>query len=340
MLFLSIDFGTSAVKLSVLDEKGVIKCQSTQTYPYIMLPGEKVELSPERLLSALCTAASQLDPCALSRISFICYDTFSPSLVFMDRNGELVYPNIITHLDRRSRAQSEYIQKAIGKDTYLKIAGIYPFTGGCSAMTLLWFQENEPEVLRRVYKIGHLTTFLHKKLTGLWMIDLVNASMLGLYETTSQTGWSAQLLSEFHMNPDWFPDIHVPGTLYGTLLPEMAQKLGIKPGIPVAVGTNDVASAQMGAHNLHSGQMMNTAGSSEMISILTDRPIPDPHYYLRNAAIPGLWQIYATTAGGFALDWYRKQFCREIPREEFYTHYLEQTLKTQVDRSGVSFAPY
>ena len=97
MLFLSIDFGTSAVKLSVLDEKGVIKCQSTQTYPYIMLPGEKVELSPERLLSALCTAASQLDPCALSRISFICYDTFSPSLVFMDRNGELVYPNIITH---------------------------------------------------------------------------------------------------------------------------------------------------------------------------------------------------------------------------------------------------
>lgn len=340
MLFLSIDFGTSAVKLSVLDEKGVIKCQSTQTYPYIVLPGEKVELSPERLLSALCTAASQLDPCALSRISFICYDTFSPSLVFMDKNGELVYPNIITHLDRRSRAQSEYIQKAIGRDTYLKIAGIYPFTGGCSAMTLLWFQENEPEVLRRVYKIGHLTTFLHKKLTGLWMIDLVNASMLGLYETTSQTGWSAQLLSEFHMNPDWFPDIHVPGTLYGTLLPEMAQKLGIKPGIPVAVGTNDVASAQMGAHNLHSGQMMNTAGSSEMISILTDRPIPDPHYYLRNAAIPGLWQIYATTAGGFALDWYRKQFCRELPREEFYTHYLEQTLKTQADRSGVSFAPY
>ena len=119
------------------------------------------------------------------------------------------------------------------------------------------------------------------------------------------------------MNPDWFPDIHVPGTLYGTLLPEMAQKLGIKPGIPVAVGTNDVASAQMGAHNLHSGQMMNTAGSSERL-VFSALPLL-PHYYLRNAAIPGLWQIYATTAGGFALDWYRKQFCREIPGKNF-TH--------------------
>lgn len=340
MLFLSIDFGTSAVKLSVLNENGVIKCQAKQSYSYIVLPCEKVELSPADLLSALYKAASQLDPGALSRISFICYDTFSPSLVFMDKSGDLIYPNIITHLDRRSRAQSEYIQKTIGSDAYMKIAGIYPFTGGCSAMTLLWFREHEPKVLRRVYKIGHLTTFLHKKLTGLWMIDLVNASMLGLYETTTQTGWSSRLLTSFRMNPDWFPNIHIPGTLYGTLLPEMAQRLGVKPGIPVAVGTNDVASAQMGARNLRSGQMMNTAGSSEMISILTNRPVPSPHYYLRNAAVPGLWQIYATTAGGFALDWFHKQFCRELSQEEFYTHYLEETLEKQPITASVTFAPY
>ncbi|MFS6554786.1 FGGY family carbohydrate kinase, partial [Parabacteroides distasonis] len=172
------------------------------------------------------------------------------------------------------------------------------------------------------------------------MIDLVNASMLGLYETTTQSGWSEQLLSEFHINPDWLPEIHIPGTLYGTLLPEIARKLGVRPGIPVAVGTNDVASAQMGAHNLKSGQMMNTAGSSEMISILTDRPVPSPHYYLRNAAVPGLWQIYATTAGGFALDWFYRQFCREMPQEEFYTYYLEKALETVTTPSGISFAPY
>lgn len=340
MLFLSIDFGTSAVKLSVLDETGVTKCQARQEYPYLMFPGEKVELAPEDLFSAFFTAAGQLDPKYLSKVEFICYDTFSPSLVFLDRNGEPVYPNIITHLDRRSRAQSEYIQKTIGSDTYMKISGIYPFTGGCSAMTLLWFQENEPDILSKVYQIGHLTTYLHKKFTGLWMIDLVNASMLGLYETTTQNGWSKELISEFRMDENWFPDIHIPGTFYGTLLPDIAQKLGVDAGIPVAVGTNDVAAAQMGAHNYRSGQMMNTAGSSEMISILTDRPVTSPRYYLRNAALPGLWQIYATTSGGFALDWFYKQFCQEMSRETYYEHYLAEALESRHHPTGVSFDPY
>lgn len=340
MLFLSIDFGTSAVKLSILDEAGSTKCQTKQEYPYLMLPGEKVELSPNDLFSAFFSAARQLDPAYLSKVEFICYDTFSPSLVFLDKEGELIYPNIITHLDRRSRAQSEYIQKTIGSDAYMKISGIYPFTGGCSAMTLLWFRNNEPDILQKTYQIGHLTTYLHKKFTGLWMVDLVNASMLGLYETTTQGSWSKELISEFQMCEDWFPDIHVPGTFYGTLLPEIAHKLGLKEGIPVAIGTNDVASAQMGAHNHLPGQIMNTAGSSEMVSILTDHPITSPRYYLRNAALPGLWQIYATTSGGFALDWFYKEFCREMSREEFYEHYLAEALDSRCHSTGISFDPY
>jgi xylulokinase len=95
----------------------------------------------------------------------------------------------------------------------------------------------------------------------------------------------------------------------GTLQKDMADALGVREGIPVAVGTNDMASAQAGAGNFEPGCIMDTAGSSDMVSILTDQPVVHPRYYLRNSAIPGLWQIYATTAGGFALDWFYGQFC-------------------------------
>ena len=340
MYFLSIDIGTSAVKLSVVDETGKTKCHAKQEYNYIILPGEKIELSPVDLFHAIKTAARKLDAHALSKVELLCYDTFSPSLVLMDDKGDLVYPNIITHLDRRSRKESLEIQSTIGSENYMHISGIYPFVGGCSAMTLLWIKKNIPDILDKIFKVGHLTTYIHKKLTGLWITDLVNASMLGLYDTTTQKGWSDTLISPLKLNSAWFTDIYNPGFLYGTLLPQAAEILGIPEGIPVAIGTNDVAAAQMGAQNNKPGQIMNTAGSSEMVSILTDKPVCSSDYYLRNAALPGLWQIYATTAGGFAVDWFYKEFCKEMPRKEFYEEYLIHSLEEYSSSNETTFDPY
>ena len=341
MYYLSIDFGTSAVKLSIVDDNLQVKCWNKAEYRYLLLPGEKNELREADLFTALAKAAKGLDAELLDRVERICYDTFSPSIVFMDRAGTLVYPNIITHLDRRSRKQSDDIDRIIGREAYMNISGIYPFAGGCSAMTLLWFLQNQPEILDRSYYVGHLTTLIHKRFTGLWMVDFVNASMLGVYETTTQGTWSEVLLKELHIERRLFPDIYSPGTVYGTLQREMADLLGMKVGIPVCVGTNDVAAAQMGAGNKRAGEIMDTAGSSEMVSILTDTPSVNSGYYLRNSALPGLWQIYATTCGGFGIQWFYEQFCREMSLEEFYRYENDEILKyLEAGQNDVSFTPY
>lgn len=339
MLFLSIDFGTSAVKLSVLDENGKTLGWAKETYPYLLLPGEKVEMQPDKLWAGLFEAARKLDPGLREKVEYLCYDTYSPSPVVLDCEGELLYPNIITHMDRRSRAQTQYIEDVIGKDRYMNISGIYPFPGGCSAMTYIWLLQNEPQVFKNAYRVGHLPTYIHKKLTGEWMVDLVNASMMGLYETTTQRGWSWELIREFGLEPHLFGEIYDPGVRLGSLLPEIAEKLGVKAGIPVAVGTNDVAAAQMGAKNEKPGEMMNATGSSEMISILTDKPVVNPEYYLRNSALPGIWQIYATTAGGFAIDWFYKELCREMTQKEFYA-YVDDVIERCLDDETVTFDPY
>lgn len=341
MYYLSIDFGTSAVKTSIVDDSLQVKSWNKAEYPYLILPGEKNELREADLMAALATAVKGLDAGLLSKVEQICYDTFSPSIVFMDKNGALIYPNIITHLDRRSRKQSDDIDRIIGREEYMNISGIYPFAGGCSAMTLLWFLQNQPEILEKSYHIGHLTTLIHKRFTGLWMVDFVNASMLGVYETTTQGTWSDALLKEFNIERRLFPDIYNPGTVFGTLQKEMAEFLGMKEGIPVCVGTNDVAAAQMGAGNNRAGNIMVTSGSSEMVSILTDKPRVNADYYVRNAAIPGLWQIYATTCGGFGIQWFHQQFCQEMTLEEFYQYENDEIQKfLDVGQSDVSFTPY
>lgn len=339
MYYLSIDFGTSAVKLSIVNEQMETLCWAREDYPYLLLPGEKVEMDKNELWRALFAAAKRLDADALSQVEYLCYDTFSPSPVFLDADGDLVYPNIITHMDRRSRAQTGYIDQLIGKDAYMRVSGIYPFVGGCSAMTYIWFLQNEPWVYEKTCRLGHLPTYIHKQLTGEWMVDLVNASMMGLYETTTQKGWAWDLIRSFGLKESWFGEIYHPGNQLGTLLPNMAEQLGVKAGIPVAVGTNDVAAAQMGAKNSRPGEMMNTTGSSEMVSILTDQPVVNPEYYLRNSALPGLWQIYATTAGGFAIDWFHKELCREMDRQAFYD-YVATVIETHLEDDSVIFDPY
>lgn len=341
MLFLSIDFGTSAVKMSLMDEKLETKCWSKEAYHYQIFPGEKNELREADLFRAFYGAASRLNQDLLKKVEMVCYDTFSPSPVFLDQDGSLVYPNIITHLDRRSRAQMEYIDRVFGSRRYMEIAGIYPFPGGCSAMTLLWMRQNMPDILDKTYAVGHLPTYIHKKLTGKWMVDFVNASMIGMYETTTQGGWSEELIREFGLRKDLFGEIYSPGMVHGTLVEEVAHRLGVPAGIPVCVGTNDVAAAQMGAGNRTAGEIMNTTGSSEMVSILTDRPKTSPDYYLRNAALPGLWQIYVTTCGGFGVDWFYSQFCQDLSQEEFYA--FEERAIEQYLQSGqleVTFDPY
>jgi len=338
MYYLSVDFGTSAVKVALVDEAGSIVSWAKEAYPYILLPGEKVEMETEKIWDALFKAVKKLDPALRDQVEYFCYDTYSPSPVFLDKNGDLVYKNVITHMDRRSRAQTDTINEVFGKDAYMNISGIYPFAGGCSAMTFIWFLQNEPWVYDTAYRVGHLPTYIHKKLTGEWMVDFVNASMMGLYETTTQGSWSKELIRAFGLREDLFGEIFMPGRQLGTLLPEMAENMGLKAGVPVAVGTNDVAAAQMGAGNRKAGEMMNTTGSSEMISILTDVPQVNPTYYLRNSALPGLWQIYVTTAGGFAIDWFYEQFCKEMTQEQFY-EYVAKVIEDG-GRDDIYFDPF
>lgn len=340
MFFLSVDFGTSSVKLSVVDESRNLLQTAKADYSYILLPGEKVEIAPDALFEALFKAAMQLDPGLKQKVDMLCYCTFSPSPVFMRKDGTLTYTNIITHMDRRSRAQSNTIIEKVGQERFLQIAGFYPFAGGAGVMTLLWFMENEPEVVEDLFCFGHLPTYIHHRFTGEWMTDLVNASMMGLYNTVDQSGWSKELLEKLSIPEKWLAPIRQPGTILGALLPEMASSLGVRVGIPLTVGTNDMAAAQAGAGNFTAGCIMDTAGSSDMVSILTDKPSIHPRYYLRNSALPGVWQIYATTAGGFALDWFFEQFCREMSRDTFYNEYLAQIISQCIEEGEVRFDPY
>lgn len=338
MNILSIDFGTTSVKLSILDENLAILATAKEPYAMHVLNGDWVEMDAAEILGAMVRGIGQLSAFA-GTVGVIAYDAFSPSVVFMDADGEPLRP-LITHLDRRSRRQTQDILDRMGAERFQAITGIQPFTGGASITTVLWVMENEPEIFRRTVKFGHLVTFIHRFLTGDWITDPTNASMTGLYQTTQWSTWSPEILETFGIPLEKLPDIAVSGTVAGTLTERAAGLCGLKPGIPVAVGSHDTTVAHVAAGNKQPGDILVVSGSNEMLSVLTDRPIVDARYYLRNAIKPGQWQVFAITASGIAIDWFRKECYRDMDESAFFATEVPRAITENVGRTDVRFLPY
>jgi sugar (pentulose or hexulose) kinase len=338
MRVLAMDFGTSSIKLSILDADCLILKSLKIPYQIRVYNEDWVELDGDVIIDAMVLGIRSLDV-ELQSIDLIAFDTFSPSMIFMDIDGDPVYP-IFTHLDRRSKKQSKDILERVGKDRFQTITGIQPFIGGASITSAMWMRENENELFKKAFNLGHLNTYIYRKLTGVFCTDIVNASMTGMYQTVLGAGWSEEICEICEIPKNLLPRILTPGAIAGFLTKEIAGLTGLREGIPVALGTNDAASAQIGANNVVSGDILNISGSSEMISILTDKPKIDDQYYLRCSATPSLWQIFATTVGGFALDWFREQFYQDLDERTFFDKEFPHVVDNFLDKTRVGFLPY
>lgn len=336
-MILSMDFGTTSLKMALLDEELRILKSTKVPYQYTVRNGNWVELDPDLLIEAIGKGVGNLGETS-EGVDLICFDTFSPSMMLMDKSGDPLYP-VVTHLDRRSKKQSQRISEVMGEKEFQRITGIFPFIGGASITTAMWLMDNEEDLFKNAYKLGHLNTYVYKFLTGLWAGDPVNASQTGMFETVSNGKWSKDICTAFNIPMDKLPEIFEAGKSGGFLTKNAAMITGLKEGTPVALGTNDAAAAQIGAENHKAGDVLIITGSSEMISILTDKPIVDDKYYLRRAATPGLWQIYATTTAGIAIDWMFDAFYKDLNEEEYYRGELSRCILDAMD-TQVKFLPY
>jgi sugar (pentulose or hexulose) kinase len=323
--------------MSLIDRDYRTAATVKEAYDYIVSGGDFVEIKPEDILAAFARGIKKLGP-RVAHVSAIGFDTFSPSLVFLDGEGN-PRSHVVTHLDRRAREATRHILKNFGGQKFRSITGVLPFTGGVTLTTILWFKQNAPQVFAGS-TIACLVTYLFSFLTGEKAFDLVNASMTGMFDTFRQSGWSKEILKFAGIPRGMLPDVAAPGAIRAGLSAEAARFTGLKAGVPVFLGTNDCAVSQLGAQNTKSGDMLNIAGSSEMLSVLTDKPLVHEKYYLRLAATPGLWQIFCITNAGFNLDWFKKEFCREMTDEDFFREYMPKVIAAGAPAKTVRFLPY
>lgn len=333
---LAIDIGTSSLKAGLFDRNYQLLTTREAEYSYHSF-GMCVQIGPEKIWKAFQEIMKKLRD-YLPRVEMVVPCVFSPALIAMDEDGKALHPAII-HWDRRSVKQAKEALTKVGKEKFLRIAGNVPYPGGISVTSLLWLKEKEKQVFEKAFKFGHMNTFLVKRLTGRWSIDPTNASLTGLYNTVACSDWSEEIARELEIPLEKLPPVIASTEIVGKVTKEIARNTGVRWGTPVMMGSNDTSSAALGAGVVESGQILNISGSSELLTICMDRPIPDEKYYLRTHPVPNRWLMFDITTGGFALEWFHSQFCREMSREEFYNSYLRRLMEKKMS-SPVSFNPY
>jgi xylulokinase len=353
MNLLGIDVGSSSVKTAVL-RGGKVAGKITRAYFPTRHEGVRVEVDPDVILKAITTSIAALGSAA-RRADAIALAVMSPAWVAMDAKGKALTP-VITHQDRRSVDVALRLEEKVGRETHLHLAGNRPFPGGISSTTWAWHLQHQPGVLRRADLVGHLNTFLHRRLTGARVTDPSNASFMGLYRTLDQSGWSGELCEAVGASPAQLPEVMEADRVGGNLTREGAARLGLAEGLPMTVGLVDTSAAMLLA-GTRPGQLLNVCGSTDVLALCTDRPRPHERLLTRALGVGNRWMSVSTlAAAASAIYWVKRELFADLsipkftqlvrriglssPDSRLRKRARRQAVASEPPATGVTFEPY
>ena len=334
---LGLDIGSSSVIAGILRGPEVL-AEAPRVFFKSRCTGPRVEVDPEELLAAVQKAIAGLGDRAKS-VDAIALAVMCPAWVALDKKGNALTP-IVTHQDRRSVAEAQALEDRLGQVKHLRLCGCRPFPGGISSTTWAWYQRHEPQRLKRADLVGHLNTFLHRRLTGARLTDPSNASFTGLYGAVKQNGWNAELCANLGISSALLPEVVDADRIGGRITPEAAAQFGLTADTPMMVGLVD-GSAGMLLAGAKAGQLFNVVGSTDVLALCTERPKPHPQLLTRALGVQGKWlQVSTLAAVGSAIYWARDNMFPELSLEQFRAEVHALANEGAKASGGVRFEPY
>ena len=269
MLYIGIDLGTSAVKLLLMDEKGQIRNIVTKEYElYFPHPGWS-EQKPEDWMEAVEAGVRELtEGVDRSEVAGIGAGGQMHGLVVLDDADQVIRPAILWN-DGRTQKETDYLNEVIGKARLTELTGNIAFAG-FTAPKILWMKENEPALFARIAKIMLPKDYINYMLTGVHCTDYSDASGM-LFLDVEHKCWSDEMLKICGISKDMMPKLFESYEVVGTLLPEMAEKLGLSTSVKVVAGAGDNAAAAVGTGVVGGGGCNISLGTSGTIFISSEK---------------------------------------------------------------------
>lgn len=300
-MYIGIDLGTSAVKIILLAEQGVILASCSeplQVQRPLPLWSEQV---PEHWWQATDRAMDKLRQLHdLSAVKALGLSGQMHGVCLLDKNQRVLRPAILWN-DGRSGEECILLQSRVANAQSITGNLIMP---GFSAPKLLWLARYEAAVFQQIDKILLPKDYLRWRLTGEFATDMSDAAGT-LWLNVAQRRWSEAMLSACQLTVAQMPQLYEGCEISGYLSRRIADRWHM-PVVPVVAGGGDNAAGAVGAGIIDSGQTMLSLGTSGVYFAVSDGCQAKPEHAVHSFchALPARWHLMSVMlSAASCLDW-------------------------------------
>ncbi len=337
-LILTIDVGTSSVRVMLFDARGrpVEGVGAREKYSVRHDASGAAEDDPDEALArvgrCLDEALAAAGPLA-DAIGGVAVDTLVSNLLGLDAGGRPITP-LITYADTRNDEDAAALRQRLDERETHQRTGCLLRTSYWPAR-LAWLRRTQPDVFRRAARWVTLGEYLELRLFGRCRVAYSVASWSGLLDRRRLT-WDAPLLEALEVAPEQLSELVDVGDPLEGLLPEYAARWPALRDVPWFPAVGDGAAANVGSGCVTPERVALTVGSTGALRVV----LPEVDH------VPtGLWCYRvdgrrallggATSEGGNVYSWARRAL-QLGPQEE-----VEDALAAlPADGHGLTVLPF
>ena len=304
MISLGVDIGGTGCKCVAFCADGKQLAISYREYP---LPAGQTNLPPEIMKNCVFEVIGECvkqlpDPADVAAITV---SSFGESFVAVDKDGKAL-TDILMYFGNTESEDFTRLVATVGEEQFMRIARIMP-NASYSLSKMLYTQKVAD---RPVWKYLFIAGYITYRLTGKACADVSLACRSLLYDVENRC-WSEQLLKQCGIDAQTLPDVLPTGSKVGTVLPEIADELGLSKDVLVVIGAHDQIVNALGAGVRSIGDAVDTSGTCECLTPLFGA-IPESLDFQKYnfACVPYLkgdgYVTYAyNNSAGSVVRWYR-----------------------------------
>lgn len=258
-------------------------------------------------------------------------DTWGIDYALLDRSGNLV-GNPYCYRDPRTEGMMDEVLKHLSRQE------IFEQTGGIQFLSINTLVQMFSMVVNRSPQLEIAATFLMMPdLFNYWLTrrqacEFTNATTTQFYNSMAGN-WSTTVLEKLNLPSHIFPEVVMPGTILGSLLPEIAQEVNLEALPIIAVATHDTASAAAAVPAEGDDFVWLSSGTWSLLGSISDQPLVTPEALQYNISsyggvgrtclpwknIIGLWlvqecrRIWARTGEEFSYEQMMQMAAETLP---------------------------
>jgi len=311
-LILSVDLGTTSIKLAIIDKQGHIVATAMREYELKTLQASYVECSEETYWDAFTGGLAELLEMIGSRksaIKALGISAQGETLFFLDDQGKSLRDAIVW-MDNRAEKESAELREKFTDEVCYKTTGQVQFDPCWPAAKILWVKKNQPEIFNKTKTFALIEDWFIYRLTSRMVTEgsLITSTV---YWNLITKKWWPEMLAFLGVSEDRLPKIMEPGEKVAAITQSVAEALDLPGDMIICTGALDQAAAAIGIGNICEGRFSENIGAALAICAPVSKPLFDPnrkmplHYF----GIPNMYMLHTFTTGGMAIKWFRDSFC-------------------------------